>query len=649
MCGIAGFVRFTPEGRETMEGHVRAMTRAIVHRGPDDEGIWLDPEFGVALGFRRLAIIDLTQAGHQPMESPSGRFVIVFNGEVYNHRELRAELGATGVRFRGHSDTEVIAAAFDRWGIDRSVSRFIGMFAIAAWDREAHSLRLIRDRLGIKPLYVVRGDGFVGFASELKSLVAGPTFDRRIDPRALASYLKYLYVPAPLSIFSRVSKLLPGHTAEISARAISEPEPYWSAAAAQREGAAAPFTGDEQEAAEELDRLLRNAVKLRLEADVPLGALLSGGVDSSVVVALMRAVGSGTPRTYSIGFPQSEHDESVFAARVADHLGTHHSPLDVTAADALALVPDLPKMLDEPFSDPSIIPTFIVSKLARRDVTVALTGDGGDELFGGYNRYVRGAPMIQRAQRVPTPLRRATAAALRGFSSQSWDRTYRALSAPFPRRMRHRLAGEKLAKLGDMLALESESEMYLALLSIWHEPSTFMIEPSIEPGPVESQLAAARRLPLLERMMLTDQATYLADDLLAKVDRASMAVSLEARVPILDHRVVEFSWTLPKHLLIRDGRGKWLLRQVLSRYLPAEFIDRPKVGFTVPLADWLRGPLRAWAMDTFMSGDLEQGGLLRGEPVRDAWRQFEAGHHEHALGLWTLLMFEEWRRHWQTQ
>ncbi|HEX7049651.1 MAG TPA: asparagine synthase (glutamine-hydrolyzing) [Longimicrobiales bacterium] len=648
MCGFAGILTSTPHTAEALDQAVRRMTAPITHRGPDDEGTWLDAAAGIALGFRRLSIIDLSAHGHQPMCSPAGRFTVVFNGEVYNHGALRTELEREGVRFRGHSDTEVVAAAFERWGIARSVRQFIGMFAIAAWDVERRRLALIRDRLGIKPLFVRAVPGLVTFGSELKALAAGPEFDRTLDTDALSAYLRYLYVPAPATIYRNVRKLLPGHILMIDAPSAPLPAstPYWEVEDAVGRGRDAVFEGSDDDAVAELERLLTDAVRLRMQADVPLGALLSGGIDSSTVVALMQAAAPGRVRTFSIGFTDEAHNEAPHAARVAEHLGTDHTELVLDGTDALAVVPRLPEMFDEPLADPSQIPTHLVCALAREQVVVALSGDGGDEVFAGYNRYLAGAGMIRRLGRVPRPMRRLAAAAMTGVSTQAWDRAYGALAPLLPSPLRVRLPGEKIGKLGHLLARDSEAAMYRSLLSAWQHPEHVLRQAETGESRVEEMLDRTRDLTLLDRMMATDQATYLADDLLAKVDRASMAVSLEVRVPLIDHRVVEFGWRLPSSLKIRGGRGKWLLRQVLYRHVPEALVERPKVGFTVPIAAWLRGPLRAWAEDLLDSERLEADEILSAAPIRRAWHAFQSGHDGLALALWTVLIFQAWRERW---
>ena len=647
MCGVAGVFASGARSAEKLECIALRMTEAIAHRGPDDNGVWVDAAAGIALGFRRLAIVDLSAQGHQPMRSASGRYIIIFNGEVYNHRDLRRELESGGCSFRGHSDTEVILAAFERWGIESAVRRFIGMFAIAVWDTGRRELSLIRDRLGIKPLFVYQRDGLVSFGSELKALIAGPEFDRTLDTSALTSYLRYLYVPAPQSIFRHVVKLAPGHILTIAdpTAPLRASVPFWSAETAARVGQAAQFSGGDEEAVAELEALLTDAVRLRMQADVPLGALLSGGIDSSTVVALMQASADRPVKTFTIGFDQHDFDEAAHARAVAKHLGTDHTELHLTGSDALAVIPRLAEMFDEPLADPSQIPTFLVCELARREVTVALTGDGGDELFGGYNRYIQGERMIEGFQRWPGLLRRFSASGLTSVSPRTWNRMRDTLRPVFPVAGRTRLLGEKMHKLGGLLRAESTEGMYRSLLSAWQDPEDLVVGGGAAGDP-DGGLGRDRQLALMERMMLADQTSYLPDDLLAKVDRASMAVSLEARVPILDHRVVELSWRLPRRFKVRDGRGKWILREILYKHVPRALVDREKMGFSVPLSQWLSGPLRNWAGDLLLSGETE--GILRSSVVRREWDRFLVGDSTNSAGIWAVVMFRAWQDRWLT-
>jgi len=622
------------------------MSSAIRHRGPDDHGSWESADRCLAFGFRRLAIVDLSPNGHQPMSSASGRFVMVFNGEVYNHAELRRELASHGARFRGHSDTEVMLAAFEAWGIGPAVQRFVGMFALAVWDAERRELSLVRDRLGIKPLYLYQAPGLITFGSELKALRLGPGFDAALDPVAFSDYLRYLYIAAPRTPYARVSKLLPGHLLTIRdpAQALLPGEPYWSLAEVGSAGVAQPFSGTEAEGVEAFDTLLQESIALRMEADVPLGALLSGGIDSSTVVAIMQERSARPVKTFTVGFEEGVHDESAHARAIARHLGTDHSELMLSSASALTVVPRLARMFDEPLADASQIPTFLISELARRSVTVALTGDGGDELFGGYNRYIHGVRTIARARRVPARIGRFAGHGLRLLSADAWDRLHSLACSAAGRKPQVRLAGTKLHKLSRVLGEASDESRYRALLSAWHTPSGLLASRAIGDDRM-SQVMQAGKLGLLDRMMLADQQIYLPDDLLAKVDRASMAVSLEARVPLLDHRLVEFSWRLPQSWKIRGGVGKWILRQSLYRRIPRALVERPKVGFTVPIGAWMRGDLRPWARDLLSQEAVAQHGLLDPVAVGAEWRRFErTGENE--MGVWALVMLSAWCAEW---
>ena len=647
MCGLAGFWKRSGGGEEELRALAERMTTPICHRGPDDSGIWVEPSVGLALGFRRLAILDLSEAGHQPMRSASGRFTMTYNGEVYNFQALRKELEAAGARFRGTSDTEVMLAAFERWGIRASVQRFVGMFAIAVWDAQERTLSLVRDRLGIKPMFIATSGQSISWGSELKALLGGPSFDRTLDREAVTAFLRYLYVPAPRTIFRGVRKLMPGHILTIRdpGSALPASEPYWSAVDAAEQGRANVFQGSDAEAVDELERLLTEAVELRMIADVPLGSLLSGGIDSSTVTALMQARSSAPVRTYSIAFDDPAYDEASHAALVAKHLGTQHTAVMLTGEDALAVVPRLADMFDEPLADPSQIPTYLVSQLARRDVTVALSGDGGDELFAGYNRYSHGERMVGRLSRMPRPVRRLLAAGIGAVAQPSWDRLHQSVAPALPSGLQQRLPGEKLYKIGRLLESDGEAGMYRSLVSAWQRPEALVLGGHDEADALTRIVGGNGALDLLDRMMLADQVGYLADDLLAKLDRASMVVSLEARVPILDHRVVEFSWRLPRRFKIRDGQGKWILRQVLHKYVPPAMVERPKMGFSVPIDAWLRGPLRSWADDLLSQDRIARDGVLDPLAVRSAWQSFQDGHAS-GLMLWTVLMFQAWHERW---
>jgi asparagine synthase (glutamine-hydrolysing) len=641
MCGLAGFV----DGRaQTGEAELRAIAKrmgdTLYHRGPDDEGVWVDAEAGLALAHRRLSIVDLSPLGHQPMVSSCGRFVIAYNGEVYNFAEMRRELEALGRPFRSHSDTEVILEGAAVWGLEATLSRLIGMFAVALWDRAEKTLILARDRLGIKPLYWGKFGTLVIFGSELKALVAQGNWTPQTDRSAVAGYLRYAYVPAPLSIYQGVAKLAPGSIAVFRPGADPVVRSFWSAEAVVSRGIAArqASTLTDGEAIDQLEALLKDAVGRRMVADVPLGAFLSGGIDSSVVVALMQAQSERPVKTFSIGFHAEGYDEAQHAKAVAAHLGTEHTELYVEPAHALEVVPKLAQWYDEPFADSSQIPTYLVSEMTRGHVTVALSGDGGDELFAGYNRYTLAKMLSTRLAVVPPPLRRAGAAMLKSLSPARWDR----LARPVPARLRPALVGDKLHKLAEVIT-QGDGAFYRRMVSQWPEPETLMLDGAKEPrGPLWDEALAARLPDFLDRMQYLDLITYLPDDILTKVDRASMAVALEARVPLIDHRVVEFAWSLPQHMKLRGGVTKWLLRQVLYRHVPRGLIERPKMGFGVPIDAWLRGPLRDWAEALLTPIALDESGLAAA-PILEKWREHQTGVRNWHSPLWTILMYQAWR------
>lgn len=640
MCGIAGYIDLaaaTPD--DVLNAHARAMAAAMVHRGPDDQGTWTDATAGVALAQARLSVIDLSAAGHQPMASASGRYVIVYNGEVYNAEELRRDLD--GIAWRGHSDTEVILEGCAQWGVAATVERLIGMFAFALWDRETRTLTLVRDRFGIKPLYWGEVGGRLMFGSELKALMALDGFTRDIDRNALASYMRFNYVPAPHSIFRGVNKLQPGHMLTW-AEGKADIEAYWSLRDVAARGLSDPFDAGDGEAVDELDRLVRDAVRRRMVADVPVGAFLSGGVDSSTVVAAMQAESVGPVHTYSIGMGEPGYNEAEHAKAIAAHLKTDHTELYVSPDDARAVIPALPTYYDEPFADSSQIPTFLVSELARRSVTVALSGDGGDELFCGYTRYFWGQRLHALTNPLPMPMRRLMANMIQALSPGQWD----AVSRVLPAKVRPRLLGIKAHKVADILSQEDQNALFRRLVAVWENPgqvvpgaqeySNVLWDDSLS-GDVET---------FREQMQVMDGLTYLPDDILTKVDRASMAVSLEARVPLLDHRIAEFAFRLPRHMRVRDGQGKWVLRQVLSRYVPRDLFERPKMGFGIPVGQWLAGPLRDWVEDLLEPAKLERDGLLDAAPIRAAWDAHLTGRVNNEVKLWTVLMYQAWRDHW---
>ncbi|UVJ42789.1 asparagine synthase (glutamine-hydrolyzing) [Pseudomonas sp. LS1212] len=645
MCGIAGQLKWPGQSTEaTLLNECVRMADAIIHRGPDDHGVWVKPEAGVGLAHRRLAIVDLSPAGHQPMLSVSGRYVIVFNGEIYNHLELRRQIEEQGLApaWRGHSDTETLLAAFDLWGIANTLKQSIGMFAIALWDLEQNVLTLARDRLGEKPLYYGwQGQGEQAvflFGSELKALRAHPAFRAPVNRKALALYLRHNYIPAPHSIYEGIHKLPPGCTLTISFER-REPvvQEYWSALSTVLEGAdSRRGYRDPQQAVDQLEALLKSAVAQQMMADVPLGAFLSGGIDSSTIVALMQAQSSRPVKTFTIGFHEKGYNEAEHAKAVARHLGTDHTELYVTPEQAMAVIPSLPDIYDEPFSDSSQIPTFLVSQLARQHVTVSLSGDAGDELFSGYTRYDVTANAWNKLSRLPLPLRKLAASSITSLSPQTWS----TLLGWLPK-LGHRI-GDKLHKGAGVLSCTSIDGLYHGLVSHWDDPGQLVIGGSEPQTLLTGLMPDLKGLEPVERMMVLDLLTYLPDDILAKVDRAAMAVTLESRVPMLDHRVVEFAWQLPQSLKQRDGVGKWALRQVLYRHVPQSLIDRPKMGFGVPIDAWLRGPLRDWAEALLDESRLRQEGYLRPEPVRQKWSEHLSGSRNWAYHLWDILMFQAW-------
>jgi asparagine synthase (glutamine-hydrolysing) len=658
MCGFTGFLNWRGGQAEALDVATR-MAQALSHRGPDDAGAWADAQAGVGLGHRRLAVVDLSAAGHQPMASASGRLVLAFNGEIYNHLELRAQLEAAGVAppWRGHSDTETLLAAFEHLGVPETLRRTVGMFAIALWDRRERVLYLARDRFGEKPLYYGWSGGAFVFGSELKALRAWPGFDNPVCRQALVQYLRFMYVPAPRSIYQRLFKLESGCVLAIRAGAAAgapaqPPRPgqcppglemgrWWSLAQAVEAGAREPVA-DEAEAVELLQQRLQEAVRLQSLADVPLGAFLSGGVDSSTIVALMQRQCARPVRTFTVGFEEGGFDESAHALAVARHLGTDHTQVMLSAAQAREVIPSLPHLYDEPFADSSQIPTALVCRVARRHVTVALSGDAGDELFGGYNRYFWGPRIWQRLAWMPFSLRRAIGQAIVYLPMRGWDALAGAAPGAPP------LLGDKVHRLAARLRqVRNTRELYLSLMSEWNPPAALVrggggaapAEPlSLLDDPLPGGGLEDDPLP----MMYADSITYLPDDILCKVDRAAMGASLETRVPFLDHRVAELAWALPLHLKIRAGQGKWALRQVLYRHVPRELVERPKAGFGLPLGAWLKGPLRDWAEALLDERRLRGQGWLEPAPIRALWAEHLAGRRDGTARLWSVLMFQAW-------
>jgi len=646
MCGIAGY--WGP-GFHAEEGGavLRRMTDAIRHRGPDDEGQWIDAEAGLALGHRRLSILDLSPEGHQPMVSAGGRFVVIYNGEIYNWQELRREEESHGARWRGHSDTEVLLAAFERRSIGATLKAATGMFAMAVWDRQDRALTLTRDRLGEKPLYFGYHGGVLLFGSELKALRAHPACEHEVDRGAVALFLRHNYIPAPYSIYRGIRKLEPGQIARFTA-ADADPEitRYWSARDAAEAGLAAPFTGGESEYLEVLARQLEETVRDQMVADVPLGAFLSGGVDSSLIVALMQRQSPRPVRTFTIGFHEAEWDEAGHARKVASHLGTEHTELTLTPQDLLDVVPRLPAMYDEPFSDSSQVPTSLVAALARQHVTVSLSGDGGDELFGGYARYGLGERLWGKVGRVPRPVRRAAGRAIGLVSASAWDRVVAPFGAAMPAGFRGRVTGDRVRKAADLLTRDTFEELYRDLVSHWRQPEQVVRGGPEPPTALTDPARWLTRAAPLSRMMYLDSVSYLPDDILVKVDRAAMAVSLESRAPLLDHRVFELAWRMPASLRSMVGGGKPALKRLLAQHVPPVLTDRPKMGFGVPIQAWLRGPLREWGESLLDERRLRAEGLFSPEAVRRKWEEHQAGQGEWHYLLWDVLMFQAWRDGW---
>lgn len=658
MCGLAGFISALNYTTEALSGTAYAMVKTIAHRGPNDSGVWVDVQVGIALGHRRLSILDLSSAGHQPMVSACGRYVIAFNGEIYNHLKLRRDLekippdsplSRGGMVWRGHSDTETLLACFEVWGIAKTLENAVGMFAIALWDREEKVLTLARDRMGEKPLYYGwQGDTFL-FGSELKALKAHPAFRADIDRGALTLLLRHNYVPAPYSIYEKIYKLPAGCFFQVTAKGVlshnpsskggGEPIQYWSLAKVAERGVTTPFSGSDEDALDGLEQHLGAAVRGQMVADVPLGALLSGGLDSTIITAMMQANSSRPVRTFTIGFDEREYDEAAHARAVAKHLVTDHTELRLSGDDALALVSQMPAMYDEPFADTSQLPTHLVMKLARQHVTVALSGDAGDEMFGGYNRYIHAPKVWQRMGWMPEFMRSSLGAGLTALPIGTINR----LAGPLSSLLGIAQPGDKAHKLGRRLReMRSMDDLYVSLVSEWPEAGNMVIGGHIPPNLLDERARWPRLADPVSRMMVLDGMTYLPDDILVKVDRAAMAVSLETRAPFLDRDVVEFAWSLPMHMKIRDGQGKWLLRQLLDRYVPRELVERPKMGFGIPLDAWLRGPLRDWAESLLAEDRLRHEGYFKPEPIRAAWQAHLSGQASYGYRLWSVLMFQAW-------
>jgi asparagine synthase (glutamine-hydrolysing) len=654
MCGIAGLFRPGGGDESELSAITRSMTEAVAYRGPDAAGYWTSASSGLAFGHRRLSILDLSQAGSQPMHSDCGRFTVSFNGEIYNHLDIRGELEAAGAapNWRGHSDTETLLCAVRHWGVEAALQRFSGMFALALWDERERMLTLARDRFGEKPLFYGWSGRDLVFASELKALATHPAWSPALDRTALTSFMRYAYVPAPSTIWTGIRKLPSASyvtfTADVSPGGMPAPKPYWSL----RETVIAAQVNriaDEQEAVAELQRLLSIAIKRQCLSDVPLGAFLSGGIDSSTIVALMQAQTYQPVRTFTIGFREDAFDEASDARKVASHLGTSHTELYVDPRTAMDVIPKLPKMYDEPFADSSQIPTHLVSTLARQHVTVALSGDAGDELFGGYNRHVWGNSLNARFGAMPTALRHALGIFLRAISPEPAGTIARLAAPILPARLNVRRAGDQVAKLARIIGSTSPDDMYRELCSIDNDPTqTVVLGEEGGSWSAEEMNRMKVELDPLDRMTLADSLSYLTDDILQKVDRAAMAVALETRVPFLDKDVVEFASRIPPGMKVRDGRGKWLVRQVLYQHVPRNLVDRPKTGFGIPIDDWLRGPLKSWASDLLSPARLRAQNLFNAGRVAGRMAEHMSGRHNHGYWLWNVLMAQAWHDEWCT-
>lgn len=625
MCGLTGFLKGASFSiREDSLVILKKMTDSMVHRGPDSEGHWIDADNSIALGHRRLAILDLSESGHQPMLSDDDRYVMAFNGEIYNHLEIRQEIESSipTIIWKGHSDTETLLKAIQVFGWEGTLQKLVGMFAIALWDQQQKELTLARDRMGEKPLYWGWSGGTLLFGSELKALKAHPAFNAEIDRDALALLLRYNYIPAPYSIYGGIEKLLPGHFVKIKIGQTREdvsPISYWSLKETVEQGVSAPFIGSDAEAIDLLEHTIKQSLVGQMAADVPLGAFLSGGVDSSTIVALMQAKSKRPIKTFAIGFDEPGYNEAEYAKAVAEHLGTEHTEFYVTAKDALEVVPLLSSIFCEPFADSSQIPTYLVSKMAKQHVTVALSGDAGDELFGGYNTYQLLPKIWKIISPLPTPVRKLATKLLSGL--------------PMP---------EKLLKLVEVLPVNNRAEFYNLVISHWLNSEQLVIGAKKVPTALTDKSQWSNVDSFEEWMMSIDAQQYMVDDILVKVDRAAMANSLEVRVPMLDHRLVELAWQLPLDMKIRDKSGKWVLREVLYKYVPKELIERPKKGFSIPLAQWLRGPLREWAEPLLAEKRLTEEGYFYPDKIRQAWEEHLQGKKDNSSKLWSVLMFQSW-------
>ncbi len=649
MCGLAGFLSNHIDSKNICS-QLESMINTLEHRGPDSIGHWFSSKYNIAIGHARLSILDLSDAGNQPMRSSSGQYIIAFNGEIYNHLELRARLNNESkntIQWNGHSDTETLLSCFEAWGVDTTLQKISGMFAIALYDTKNNSLYLIRDRMGEKPLYYGWSDDSFLFGSELKSLKAFKGFLGEVDRNALALFLKYDYVPSPYSIYKGINKLPKGSYIQISMinniwdkEGVSNPNYYWSMNDVAESGMGAnKFNGSEKDAIQALDNLLSKSIKQQMISDVPLGAFLSGGIDSSIVAALMQKQSKKKIKTFTIGFHEKHYNEAEYAKEVALYLGTDHTELYVSPEQAIDVISRLPKVYDEPFADSSQIPTFLVSEMAKQYVTVSLSGDGGDELFGGYNRYFMANRIWKKIEKIPLIVRKLISKGITLLSPKVWDFLINSVFKFLPSGFRMAHPGDKIYKLSRMLKSTNIHDIYDGLVSHWDNSFEVVIGCKKKNDKFNQDIDFSHPE---DGMMLLDSITYLPDDILVKVDRAAMSVSLETRAPFLDKDVVEFAWQLPFNMKIRDSQGKWVLRKVLDKYVPKELIDRPKMGFGVPIDSWLRGPLREWAEDLLSEKRLKDDGYFHVESIRDKWKEHLSGHRNWQYHLWSVLMFQVW-------
>jgi len=646
MCGIVGFYSSNYHEVDDLYQIIWNMTESLEHRGPDDKGVWKDSELNMFMGHRRLSILDLTDAGHQPMYSRCKRYIIILNGEIYNHVELRKKLNKSS-EWRGSSDTETIIECIAEWGVEKTLNDLEGMFSIALWDLTNKKLYLARDPFGEKPLYYGwQGNNFF-FGSELKSLKVHPQFISNLDRNSLALYFRHNCIPSPYSIYEGINKLIPGSYLTLDFKDIgkaksAKPTPFWQLNDAIRFSKENAFQGTAEEAIEEVEFQLNKSVKQQMLSDVPLGAFLSGGIDSSTIVALMQKNSMDPVKTFTIGFDNNDFDEAIYAKEVAKHLGTDHTELYLSPDDAMSVIPSLSSMYCEPFSDSSQIPTYLVSKLASESVVVSLSGDGGDEIFGGYNRYTEGQKVWSNFNKLPKSIRHTSGALLTSFSPRIWDRAFSTAKYLLPRKFRFTSPGDKAHKLAEVLYQDTQEEFYKTLCSHWKDPENIVLNSKEYPTLLTNETGWLGSNNFIENMMAMDTNTYLADDILVKVDRAAMACSLETRIPMLSKNVVQSAWSLPLDLKIRDGVGKWPLRQVLYKHVPKDLIERPKQGFGMPLGDWLRGPLHEWASDLLNKENLTNSGYINPEPVMKLWDEHSKGERNWQYQLWDVLMFETW-------